>query len=186
MAFNAVFRDTYIMPVIEDNIDYIAFCTNYENPDESTDIQDVGMNELGRVAVAPSSSGGRVTVNVIIPSTIACASTTVDASPTSGLTFDVVDASDFNVGDRLELILSTGAEEREIESISTNTLVFTKPFSSTPAEGNTIRQNISQVHFIKGGTTSPNTGETMRSNQWIYYKDSTIYSNTFITDIFGN
>lgn len=177
-----------IADTIDADISYIALVADFDAPIASTDIADSGVKELGRVVPTTSVSGTKLKITASFDtSTANCLNTTI-SSVTSSSVFDLTSVTGLTTGDRIEIILSTGAEQREVTNISTNTVTVSPALSSTPAGSEVARQLISAFHVVTGGSASANSGSTIYSAQFIKFKDSNEPQLEFnqSIDILGN
>jgi|TARA_R100000049_G_C1935906_1_gene79775 hypothetical protein len=187
MAINSTYLDDLVTTVVAD-CDFIAFVADYAKPTATTDIQDSGVNQLGRVVpTSVTSSGTKITVTSTINTSTANPLDTTVSSASSTTVFDLTSVTGLTVGDRLEITLSTGTEDREIDSISTNTITVTKAYSSAPAVSDVARGKISAVHIIKGGTIGGVDGATLAAFQTVLFKANTEEKTfTHTIDLIGN
>jgi hypothetical protein len=161
-----------IADLIDADVSYLALVADYDSPTSTSEIGDAGVNELGRVVPTTSVSGNRLTISASFDtSTANCLNTTI-SGVTSTTVFDLTSVTGLTVGDRIEIVLSTGSEQRKISNIATNTITIDKALSSTPAGSEVVKQYISGFYLVTGGSASANSGTTIFADSFIKFKDS--------------
>lgn len=150
-----------------EDINYIAF---FSNDAPSTDSDVIGSkNEVFRIAVTPSISGGIATITYTMTTALACPSTTVSSSVSTSV-INFTDASDFQEGDRIVFEVTGNYQKRKIAGKSTNQITLDKPLSATPANETTVRVLITQRAIIENGSPSANSGTLYQIEDFEYPK----------------
>lgn len=145
---------------IASKIDYIALSTAYDEPDNTTGLE----QELVRLAVTPSRVNNTVTIAGTFPadgSTITL-STTV-ASVTSKKVFTVASVSGLDVagGQRCQLTLAGNnnrAEPNKITGVSGLEITTQNEFTVLPQIGDAFELLISRINLIYDGSSTLNSG----------------------------
>ena len=162
------------LSLVSDDIDYIAFATNYDTPNGSETRSD--RNLIGKVAISKSIVGNNFVADYTLNTgDCICPNSTVASylnTPTTIKVSDTVNTK-FKVGDRVQV----GTEnDNKIISIDTtnNTITLMNPLSVIPPSGTLVKVLISQRFLIRGGDSTLNTGEIAGIDSFIKYKTSSM------------
>jgi hypothetical protein len=187
MPFNTSYLETNITEVIKGNIDYIAISTDYDNQERSANIATA--LESGRAVPIVSRSGNIISISVTLNAITANnTQSLITNTPSDKKTFDVVDATGFSVGDRMEIFSSTGliTEQRKITNISTNTITLDRELLNLPVNNELFKNVNSNIYLINGGSIIANSGTAIYCFQYTFLKLNTFEKTlTFQIDVTG-
>lgn len=157
---------------LKDQITHVAFYTEY-TPFSTTDTI-TSKHEIGRIAVTPTLSNKEIKFSYTLGLSDCVCPTTSISSVTSDTVFIVSNASNFTVGDRIEIdTTGTGSyQDCKILAKSTNTLTIDRSLSL--ATGRAVRMKISQKAIVLNGTSTSNSGEWYQAQEYIKYKSNTM------------
>lgn len=159
-------------PTLE--LNYVVFTTNFDVPTQTTTLA-TDNREIGRVAVSSiTDSGASLTANYTLDTATAnCLSTTISSATTPN-SFDLVSVSGLAANDRIQITQSGRDFDRKVVSVTGSTVVITPPLPSTPSGGEAVKQKISRIAIVYGGTGSSGTGTVASWSQYIVFKDDTM------------
>lgn len=171
---------------LKDQITHIAFYTEYD-PFNTNDILDSGKHEIGRVAVTPSIVNNQIVINYTINSSSAnCASTTISAV-TSNTVFNLTSASEFDVGDRIEIDVTGNGSYQEAKIINKSSSTITIDRQLNVVVSRIVRIKLSNKAVIKNGTLTSKSGAFVYSEQFIKFKNSSqAITDNIILNLSGN
>lgn len=165
MPFSDTYRDT-VLGYIQSDISHVALATNDDSFTETTDI--ATLNEKARVVPTITQSGNKLVLNSTFGASSGnCSKTTISGSITTNA-FDVVSATGFTIGDRI----TVDGTKYKISNVSGSTITVSTNLNPVPTVGMEVKEFISQIHLVKDGTGSANSGSTAFVNSYNVYKEN--------------
>ncbi len=155
-------------------LNYVVFTSNFDVPNQTTTLAS-DARERGRVAVSSiDDNGTSLTVNYTLGTTIAnCLSTTMSAV-TSNTVFTLTSVTGLGVNDRIQITISGVNYDRKVTNLSGSIVTINSPLPSVPIIGTVVKQKISRIALVYGGTGSSGTGTVADWEQYILFKDSSM------------
>lgn len=165
--------ESSLTKIVED-INYIAF---FSNNARSTDSDTIGSkHELFRKAVTPSVSGNQATMSYSFDSADSCPFSAID-TVTSTSILVLEDASDFEIGDRVQIEKTGNFQKRKITDKDVNEITLDSPLPYTPTAATVVRVLITQRAIIESGNSGANSGTIFQIEDWEYSKLQGVVEN---------
>jgi hypothetical protein len=149
---------TEIKNTINNDISYIAFVFDNRIPKSTDNISTY--HEFTRIVPTKTVNSDNILLECVIPITANTLNTTV-TNKISNKQYTLASVTGLQVGDSIIFNYKEKTKIKDkITNISGNTITIEKG-SSDISNNASVTQELTFIHIIKGGTSSPNTGNTI-------------------------
>lgn len=157
-------------------ISYCGLSTSYNDPTKESTLE----LEIGRIAIdSIERTGNVIEVQSVFSTTDANTNNTTVSNATTPTTtqFSVTSGTNFNVGDRISVTLSSLSNKKvqtKITAKSTNLLTVSPALDVAPVNTDTVNQLISRINLINGSASLIlNSGTSVSISKYVTQKNST-------------